>query len=466
MPCDGLKECILEEEMIKSLKTAKSAALRVAALFIFIAVAASVLTVPASAAEPSITAEAVILIDASTGNVLFEKNSDKKMYPASTTKIMTALVALEAVENGEISLAQPLTLSQAAFDGLDADGSGIGLKVGESMTLEGLLQGLLIASGNDAAVTVAEGVAGSVDEFVVRMNSKAELLGLESTSFVNPHGLHNENHYTTAADMARLAREAMKNETFRSIVECAHIYLPATNMSDKRYFINTNNLVSRMRYPYYFYDKATGIKTGSTTDAGYCLVSSAQSQGKSVIAVVFKASDISVSHNESKALLEYGLTEFSLKTLAKRDDIFGEAAVKQAADGTDHILLSAAENLEVLFPNGGDIEAMETVTEIPEKLYAPISAGQVVGKVKFLYEGKQIGEVGLCSTVELKRHIFGFVMSFGEWLWSFRTVKFAVFTVLGLLLAFTALVILGFVRALKKSKRKKRRMSRYNPPRY
>ncbi|MBQ9737429.1 MAG: D-alanyl-D-alanine carboxypeptidase [Clostridia bacterium] len=418
------------------------------------------------AAKPQVTAKAAILIDAQTGTVLYEKNSEKRMYPASTTKIMTALVALEAVKNEEVSLSQPLTLSEAAFKTLDADGSSIALKVGESMTLEVLLQGLLIASGNDAAVVIAEGIAGSEAQFVARMNEKAKELGLKNTTFVNPHGLHNENHVTTARDMAFLAREAMKNTVFRSIVECAHIYLPATNMSDKRYFINTNNLVSRMRYPYYYYDKATGIKTGSTDSAGYCLVSSAEDKGKSVIAVVFGAEDIAISHNESKAILEHGLTDFSLRSLAKRDDIFGEVKVKQAADGTDHILISAANNLEALFPKDGDPEKIEVVTDIPEKVYAPIPSGQKIGMAKFLYEGKEIGRVELCSTVEIKRHIFGFLFTFFEWLWGFRAVKFVVFTALGLVLAFITLVFIGFYRALKKSKRKKRRMNRYNPPRY
>ncbi len=416
--------------------------------------------------KPSVTAGAAILIDAQTGNVLFEKNAEKKMYPASTTKIMTALVALDAVKNQEISLSQPLTLSEGAYKTLDPDGSSIALKVGEAMTLEGLLQGLLIASGNDAAVTIAEGISGTTEQFVTKMNEKAKAIGLSNTHFVNPHGLHNEQHYTTAHDMAVLAQYAMKNDNFRSIVECAHIYLPATNMADKRYFINTNNLVSRMRYPYYYYEKATGIKTGSTDQAGYCLVSSAEDSGKSVIAVVFNAEDISVSHNESKAILEHGLSDFTLKTLAKRDDIFGEVKVKQAADGTDHILLSAKENLNALFPNGGDLEKIEVQCEIPEKIYAPINAGQVIGKAKFIYEGKEVGVVDLCSTVEIKRHFLGFISTFGEWLWSFKVVKFVVYTALALVVAFVALVIIGFSRAIKKSKRKKRRMNRYNPPRY
>lgn len=418
------------------------------------------------AAKPDVTATAAILIDANTGNILYEKNAEKKMYPASTTKIMTALVALEAVGNEEISLSQPLSLSQAAYDALDIDGSSIGLKAGESMTLEGLLQGLLIASGNDAAVVIAEGIAGTEEAFVERMNEKAKALGLENTSFKNPHGLHNEEHFTTAHDMAVLARAAMDNETFRSIVECAHIYLPATDMSDKRYFINTNNLVSLMRYPYYFYDKATGIKTGSTDAAGYCLVASAEDKGKSVISVVFDAEDLSISHNESKAILEHGLSDFTLRSLAKRDDIFGEAKVKQAADGTDHILLAAANSLDALFPDGADLEKVEVSCDIPEKVYAPIASGQVIGKATFTYDGKTVGQVDLCSTVEIKRHFLGFVATFFEWVWSFRVVKFVVYTAIALVVAFVALVVVGFYRAIKRSKRKKRRQSTYRPPRY
>ena len=422
--------------------------------------------VPAFAAAPPLTAEAAILIDGKTGNILFGKNEDKVMYPASTTKIMTAIVALDAVDKGEISLDQRLTLSQGAYDTLAIDGSSIALKVGEEMTLKNLLEGLLIASGNDAAVTIAEGISGSIDSFVARMNEKATEIGLENTHFVNPHGLHHEQHYTTPRDMAKMAHYAMQRETFCGIVECAHIYLPATNMSEQRYYINTNNLVSRMRYPYYFYDYATGIKTGSTSEAGYCLVSSAEKGDKSVIAVLFNASDMSVSHNESKELLEYGLTDFSVQRLAKRDDIFGEVKVKQAADGTDHLLLSAEKNLDVLFPRGGDLSKVQITTDIPEKIYAPIKAGQIVGKAIFTYGGNKVGEVNLISSVELDRHFLGFIASFGEWLWNFKVVKIVVYVAIGLVVGFVSLIVIGFVRALKKSKRKRRRSTRYSPPRY
>jgi len=418
------------------------------------------------ATTPDLNARAAVLIDAKTGNVLFEKNADKKMYPASTTKIMTAILALEKVDKGEISLDQPITYTETADATMAADGSNIALKVGERMVFGDLLKGLLLASGNDAAAIIAEYTGGTIDAFVAKMNEKVKALGLENTHFANPHGLHNEENYTTAADMAKIALEAMKNETFRSIVECAHIRLAATNMSEERYYINTNNLVSRMRYPYYFYDKATGIKTGSTTEAGYCLVSSAKDGSKEVIAVVFKADDISASHTDSKNILEYGLTEFSSIRFAKVDDIYGEVRVKQSSDGTDHILLSAKDNLEILFPKNVDSSDVEVITDIPEKVYAPIKKGQEIGKVNFVYNSQVIGSVPLVSTVDVKRHILGFLMSFGEWLWSYRTVKVIVYSVLTLIILFIILIVVGFYRALKKSKSKKRRRTNYHPPRY
>lgn len=420
----------------------------------------------AKQSEPSISAEAAILIDATNGNILYEKNADKKMYPASTTKIMTALLALDKISAGELSLEQPVTYTQSAEDTMAADGSNIALKVGETMVMDDLLKGLLLASGNDAAAIIAETIGGDIQTFVGMMNQKASELGLKNTHFENPHGLHSENHYSTAEDLATIAREAMKNETFASIVECAHIRLAPTNMSEERYYINTNNLVSKMRYPYYYYDKATGIKTGSTTEAGYCLVSSAKDGNKEVIAVVLKAKDISSSHTDSKNILEYGLSGFSSIRLAKLGDVYGEVKVKQSSDGTDHILLSANENLEILFSKDGNQKEIEQVLNIPEKIYAPVKKGQVIGSVDFVYNSKVIGSVPLASTVEVKRHLLGFLMSFGEWLWSFRGVKIAVYSAITIVVLFLALLIFGFARAIKKSKRKKRRRSRYQPPRY
>lgn len=413
-----------------------------------------------------LSAESVILVDSKSGIMLFEKNPDKRMFPASTTKIMTAMVALEAVERGEVALEQKFVLSKEAFDTLAPDGSSIALKVGEEMTLDNLLKGLLIASGNDAAVTIAEGISGSIDAFVERMNQKAKELNLSDTHFVNPHGLHDEQHYTTARDLSVMTREAMKNETFCSIVECAHIYLDETEKTEQRYYINTNNLVSRYRYSHYFYDYATGVKTGSTTEAGSCLVSSAEKDGRSVISVVLKAADSSASHNESKAILEHGLNDFAPRKLAKMDDIFGEVRVDQAADDVDHVILYAESNAEVLFPKDGNAEEVERILDVPDELMAPIKSGQVIGKVSFVYKGQKLGEVNLVSRDNIERSIFGPIESFFEWVWSFTLVR-AVVWIIGIVFGlFVVILIIGFVRAIKKSKRKTRRQSSYRPPKY
>ena len=194
---------------------------------------------------------------------------------------------------------------------------------------------------------------------------------------------------------------------------------------------------------------------------------------KTVVAVKilkdeFATDEVSVQRfiNESKAVLQHGLEDFNLKTLAKRDEIFGEVKVSQAADGTDHILLSAAHDMSALFPQGGDAEKVEVVCTIPEKVRAPIYSGQVIGTAAFMYEGKEIGRVDLCSTEEIERHFLGFIASFFEWLWSFKIVKLIVYTVLGLVVAFVVLFVRAFIKALKKSKRKKRRQNHYSPPRY
>lgn len=416
--------------------------------------------------EGEISAEGVILVDSKSGIVLFEKNPHKRLFPASTTKIMTALVALEAVKKGEVSLDQKFILSQSAFDTLAPDGSSISLKVGETMTLDDLLKGLLIASGNDAAVVIAEGIGGSIEAYVERMNQKAKSLGLSDTHFVNPHGLHDENHYTTAYDLSVMTREAMKHEKFCSIVECAHIYLAPTEMNEKRYFINTNNLVSRYRVPDFFYEYATGVKTGSTTEAGSCLVSSAEKDGRTVISVVLKAKNPVASHVESKAILEHGLDDFSKRKLARLNDIFGEVHVKQAAGDTDHIILHAESNLEVLFPNEGKVEDVQKVYKIPDKITAPVEAGQVIGSVVFVYKGQDLGEVKLVSQDNIERSIFGPVESFFEWIWSYSYVRVIVWILVAIFGILLILMVIGFARAIKKSKRKNRRHSSYHPPKY
>ena len=231
------------------------------------------LLMPVCAAEPpAITSAAAILYEVKSDEILFEYNADVQRYPASTTKLMTAVVALE---NG--NLTDTVTVSQSALDGLPERGSSVFLIAGEEMSFSDMLNYLLVASGNDAANALAEHVAGSVDNFVAMMNEKAAELGCTGTHFANPHGLHDENHYTTARDLLYIARYAMQNPTIAEIVAKPQIELAPTNKhAESTTLTTTNHLLTRIRRSEYYYPSVIGIKTGFTAPAGDCRIAAAQ----------------------------------------------------------------------------------------------------------------------------------------------------------------------------------------------
>ncbi|MBQ4145181.1 MAG: D-alanyl-D-alanine carboxypeptidase, partial [Clostridia bacterium] len=350
--------------------------------------------------------ETGVLIDAKSGNVLFESGGDKAMYPASTTKVMTALVALEAVKRGEIKLTDVIEITEEMLDNMDPDGTNMALKAGEIISFEALLYGLMIPSGNDAAIAIAYMVAGGIEPFVEKMNQRAAEMGLKDTHFENPHGLHDENHYTTALDMAHIAKVAMENEIFRNTVDIAHIKIPPTNKTEEeRYYINTNGLISAMRYSNYYYPKSTGIKTGYTSQAGNCLVASAEEKGEELISVIFGAEGIDNSHNDSKRLFEYGFNNFEKIAHVFKNQIVGEVDVKQGRS-KDSVTLSSVDNIEVLVPNGTKRDQLEIRLNLPEYIYAPVEKGQLVGSVAVYLDGQYLGEGELSADVQIKRSIF------------------------------------------------------------
>jgi D-alanyl-D-alanine carboxypeptidase (penicillin-binding protein 5/6) len=238
---------------------------------------------------PSISAEGAILIDASDGSVLYGKNADEKLYPASTTKIMTALVALEILDEIGADLDSYVIAPKEA---VGVEGSSIYLKENEKISMEELLYGMMLQSGNDAAVAVAICTGGTLEAFVERMNKKAQELGCTSTNFLNPNGLFDENHYTTARDLSLISMEAMKNESFREIVGAA----TWSSKESGRSFQNKNKTV-------YQYEGATGVKIGYTKLSGRTLVASAQRDGKELIAVVLNAPNW---FEDAYRMLDYG----------------------------------------------------------------------------------------------------------------------------------------------------------------
>ena len=249
-------------------------------------------TVSTTAAAPGVSAGQAILMDGETGEVLYEKNADEKAYPASTTKIMTALITLETLERYDSPIEQKITVPETA-EGME--GSSIYLKAGEKLSIEDLLYGLMLVSGNDAATALAEVIGGSQENFVAMMNGKAAELGCSRTHFVNPSGLFDEDHYTTAKDMATIAREAMKNETFRKIVATG-TWRAERQESDYLTFSNKNKTVHQ-------FDGGNGVKIGYTEKSGRTLAASATRDGRTMICVVMSAPDW---FNDAYRLMEYG----------------------------------------------------------------------------------------------------------------------------------------------------------------
>ena len=406
--------------------------------------------------------EAGILIDGKSGNVLYEVNSEKKMYPASTTKVMTALVALDAVKAGKVSLKQKVTVTAEMLEGLAWDGSNMALKEGEIISFQNLLYGLMIPSGNDAAMAIAYAVSGSRAGFVDAMNNKAKKLGLKNTHFKNHHGLHDEEHYTTAADMAVIARAAMKNETFRSIVEIAHVKIPPTNLTEEeRYYINTNGLVSTMRYSQYYYPGATGIKTGYTDEAGNCLVASAEKNGIELITVLFHGEGVENSHKDTARLLDYGFSAFELVTPVREDQIMGEVKVKWGRS-KDSVTLSAVAPVSVLVPKGTKTEELEIKLNLPEFVKAPVEKGTLTGSVSVFLDDVEIGGGEIHTDLTVKRSFFWPAYAFLEWLWGFLLIRILCYLVLSVLGLFVLLILLRIWQEIDRARRHKKRQQRYS----
>ena len=262
----------------------------------------------AAANAPATNAEAALLISPDSGMVLYEKNADERRYPASTTKIMTALLVLENVAD----LNETVTAQASDFETLEADSSSAGIKEGETVTVEDLLYGLMLPSGNEAAYMLARHVAGSYEAFVDMMNQRAEELGCTGTHFVNPCGLHDDNHYTTARDLYKIAYAAMQDETFADIADTVQWNMSKTNMQEERKVLTTNQLIFSSYQPWaYAYCK--GIKTGNTSQAGNCFVGYAEYGDAKLYSVVMgcdssslEYSNIPASFTDTKALFEWG----------------------------------------------------------------------------------------------------------------------------------------------------------------
>lgn len=359
---------------------------------------------PAVCAQPDISAPAAVLADAQTGLVLYQKDADAKMYPASTTKIMTAILVLEMGNMDDI-----ITASHAAVNSISYDSSKIGLYEGEKMSVRDLFYGLILASGNDAANVLAEHVCGSIEDFVKLMNEKAAELGAENTHFVNTHGLHDEKHYTTARDLTLIASHAMSLPEFRETVSTRVYKIEPTNKFDEeRTLVSTNHLLDPASQYYYKY--ATGIKTGYTSDSGFCLVSSAANDESEFVCVVLGAQPQegkTMSFVDTKILLDYA---FSLKRqpIAKKGDVMSSVPLDNSY--SDEAFLEAASTLTVLLPEGAETSGLEKLEYIKAVIKAPIARGELLGRMEYWYDGVMVGSVNMNAVSDYAKMPAAFVL--------------------------------------------------------
>ena len=361
-----------------------------------------------------IDARAALLVDGATGTVLLDQDAHTKQYPASITKVMTALLVFEAIDRGELRLDTPVTTSANSVAGLPDDASTADIVAGETLTVEQLLYCLLVVSANEVGNILGEAVSGSVTAFVADMNRRAQELGCENTHFVNTSGLPDNEHYTTAWDIYLFTREAMKYDEFMTICNTKAYEVPATNKSEARELHSTNYLISNWRATGYLYSGAQGIKTGSTDSAGYCLVSSAVRADRQLISVVLGAKlmktedgDTRVgSFTETSRLFDWGFENFTTKTVLTEDEMIQEVPVALSKE-TAQVAVHPAYTAEAVLPSDLEPESLErTVTLNSDVVDAPVTAGQELGSITLSYGGVEYATVPLLAVADVNASRF------------------------------------------------------------
>ena len=320
----------------------------------------------------SLAAETAVLIDAASGEILYDKDADKKMYPASITKLMTILLALE---NGKLT--DEITFSHDAVYNIEPGSAHIAILEGETLTLEQVLRAIILRSANEASNGVAEYVDGSVEAFAKHMTERAKELGCTNTNFVNANGLFDENHYTTAHDMALIARELLKHEEYRSMMSETDYEIPPTNLQTETRYLHGQHQMLNPNSIYYYKD-AIGGKTGYTVEAGNTLVTYAERDGLTLIAVVMKCNGAE-HYTDTAALFDYGFANYASVKIA---------AVNKKAVDLGKVTIAPSEDVYYTLPKGTDASAVTVKTDIPEGVEGTVKKGQTLGTLQLSYNGK------------------------------------------------------------------------------
>ncbi len=339
-------------------------------------------------AEPAVSAPSVLLMEASTGSVIYEKNAHEKLRPASITKIMTLILIFDAIANGQISLTDTVTVSEYAAS---MGGSQVYLEPGETQTVETMIKCISIASANDACVAMSELIAGSESEFVRMMNERAAGLGMEDTTFVNCCGLDTDGHITSAYDVALMSRELTSR--YPEIHNYCTIWMENITHTTARGssefgLTNTNKLIRQYQY-------ATGLKTGSTGLAKYCVSATAVKDGMELIAVVMAAPDYKVRFSDAATLLNYGFSRCRVYTDAN-EDVLPPISVHKGV--SEQVSLAYEGSFEYLSTDGSDLSGIQKTIELPQSVEAPIKKGAAAGKAVYTLNGTEIGTVPILYT--------------------------------------------------------------------
>ena len=392
---------------------------------------------------PDVEAKSAIILCGDTGEIIWEKNADEKMEPASMTKLMTALLA---VENLKPDQEVEVTGEAAAMPE-----TKIYLQTGEKITVEELLYGLLLESGNDAAIALAIATAGSVEDFAAMMNERAKEIGCTNTNFVNPSGLADENHYSTARDMVMIAKEALSNETVRKIAGTAEHTIPATNAYEERNLENINYFlkgvdkeVNGKKIKVDKYDGVFGGKTGYVGEDKAALVTGLSADGLEIYSLVM-GSSLEGRYSDVKELMDYGKANVSKYTVFEKGDEFGK--VKLLGGAVNKVKAVAADNGYINLPEGVSASLVTTECVYTDSLFAPVKKGQKIGVVEVYIAGELKKTVELVAAEDIKE---GWFLS-GIGISNFQTVMIGVFL---------AVILIGFVTIISMRIRNKRKLAR------
>lgn len=351
------------------------------------------LTIKAETIDLAPNATSAIIIEASTGTIIYNKNEHEKLAPASMTKMMGLLLIMEQIEKGNLKWDEKVTASANASS---MGGSQIFLETGEQMTVEELVKGISIASGNDAMVAMAERIAGTEEAFVELMNKKASELGLKNTNFKNCTGLDTENHYSSANDMALIAKELVKHDKILEFSGTYEDYI--REGTDKSFWlVNTNKLVR-------FYQGVDGLKTGYTTTAGYCLTATAKKDGMRIITVVMNEPNSNTRNSETTAMLDYGFNMYGMEQLLNKDNVLGK--IKVDLGEKEYVEVVSKEEVNILNNKNSNKRNVTYKVELND-VKAPIAKGDTVGKINVIENNKTIMTVDVTVKEDIdKANIF------------------------------------------------------------